>query len=201
MVNKMTIPAELLNLLNTNKGIITNKQAAEIGISRERLRLLANAGDLDHAAAGVYISPDALPDKMYIEQIRKPKIIFSHETALFLHDLTDRDPLKYSVTVPQGYNTSVLSSNGFDVFTVKRELYELGVVPTKTIFGNTVRTYSLERTICDCVRSRNKMDIALVTDALKRYSRRKDKNLHLLMEYAELFRVTKPLRNYMEVLL
>ena len=201
MVNKMTIPAELLNLLNTNKGIITNKQAGEIGFSRERLRLLANMGDLERMAAGVYISPDALPDKMYIEQIRKPKIVFSHETALFLHDLTDRDPLKYSVTVPQGYNTSVLISNGFDVFTIKQELYELGVVPTKTVFGNTVRTYSLERTICDCVRSRNKMDIALVTDALKRYSRRKDKNLHLLMEYAELFRVTKPLRNYMEVLL
>lgn len=197
----MTIPAELQNLLNRNNGTITNKQAGEIGMSRERLRLLANAGDLERMAAGVYMSPDALPDKMYIEQIKKPKIIFSHETALFLHDLTDRDPLKYSVTVPQGYNTAALISNGFDVFTVKKELYESGVVQTKTVFGNPVRVYSLERTICDCVKSRNKMDIAVVTDALKRYSKRKDKNLHLLMEYAELFRITKLLRNYMEVLL
>ncbi|MCL2863892.1 MAG: hypothetical protein FWE54_07470, partial [Methanimicrococcus sp.] len=94
-----------------------------------------------------------------------------------------------------------LISNGFDVFTVKKELYESGVVQTKTVFGNPVRVYSLERTICDCVKSRNKMDIAVVTDALKRYSKRKDKNLHLLMEYAELFRITKLLRNYMEVLL
>jgi predicted transcriptional regulator of viral defense system len=195
------VPIELQKLLDNNGGIVTNKLAREIGISRERLRLLASAGDLERVVAGVYTSLDALPDKMYAEQIRKPKIIFSHETALFLHDLTDRDPLRYAVTVPQGYNTSALASGGFDVYTVKRSLYELGAVQMKTAFGHTVKTYGLERTICDCIRSRNKMDIAIVTDAVKRYARRKDKNLHILMEYAESFRVATPLRSYMEVLL
>jgi predicted transcriptional regulator of viral defense system len=152
-------------------------------------------------AAGVYISPNALPDKMYVEQLRKPKIIFSHETALFFHDLTDRDPISYSVTVPQGYNTSALISENFNVFTVKQEFYELGVIQMKTIFGHKVRAYCLERTICDCIRSRNRMDIAITTDAMKRYAKRKDKNLHLLMKYAKSFQVTKSLRSYMEVLL
>jgi len=40
-----------------------------------------------------------------------------------------------------------------------------------------------------------------VTDAVKRYVKRSDKNLNILMEMAETFRVTKPLRNYMGVLL
>jgi predicted transcriptional regulator of viral defense system len=195
------VPVELQKLLDSNGGIVTNKLAWEIGISRERLRLLANVGDLERVAAGVYMSRDALPDKMYAEQLRKPKIIFSHETALFLHDLTDRDPLRYAVTVPQGYNTSALSSDGFDVYTVKRPLYELCVVQMETVFGHPVKTYDLERTICDCIRSHGKMDIAIMTDAVKRYARRKDKNLHILMKYAELFRVTKQLRSYMEVLL
>lgn len=195
------LPTKLQKLLNKNNGTVTNKQAAEIGVSRERLRLLVNAGELERVAAGVYVSPDALPDKMYIAQVRKSKIIFSHETALFLHDLTDRDPLCYSVTVPQGYNTTALVSDGFDVFTVKRVCYELGIIKMKTMFGHNVKTYNLERTICDCIRSRNKMDVAIVTDAMKRYAKRRDKNLNLLMEYAKTFGVSKLLGNYLEVLL
>lgn len=192
---------ELRDLLDKYNGTITNKQANEAGIHRESLRQFVNAGALERTAAGVYISPDNMPDKMYIEQQRKPKMIYSHETALYLHDLTDRDPISYSVTVPRGYNTSVISREGFSVYTVKRELHELGAVRMKTIFGNAVTTYDLERTICDCIRSRNLMDITIVTDAVRRYARRNDKKLNVLMQMAEVFRIAKPLGSYLEVLL
>ncbi|HWP79620.1 MAG TPA: type IV toxin-antitoxin system AbiEi family antitoxin domain-containing protein [Candidatus Acidoferrum sp.] len=197
----MEMSQELRDLLEKNNGTITNKQAGEAGIYRERLRQLANSGVLERAATGVYISPDVMPDKMYVEQLRKPKMIYSHETALFLHDLTDRDPTGYAVTVPRGYHTTALSREGFTVYTVKRELHALGAVRMKTVFGNTVTAYGLERTICDAIRSRNLMDIAIVTEAVRRYVRRNDKNLNLLMQTAEVFRVTKPLRSYLEVLL
>ena len=61
--------------------------------------------------------------------------------------------------------------------------------------------YNMERTICDMLRNRNQMDIVILADALKRYVKRKDKNIPQLMRYAESFRVTKLIRNYMEVLL
>lgn len=138
---------------------------------------------------------------MYAAQQRRPKIIYSHETALFLHDLTDRDPIGYSVTVPTGYSAVRLREDGFTVYTIKRELHEVGVSEMETMFGHTVRVYGLERTICDCLRNRNKMDIAVLTDAIKCYVKRKDKNLNTLMKMAETFRVVKPLRSYMEVLL
>jgi hypothetical protein len=69
------------------------------------------------------------------------------------------------------------------------------------MFGHTVIAYGLERTICDCLRSRNQMDISIVTDAIKRYAARKDKNLNTLMKMAETFGVVKSLRSYMDVLL
>ncbi|MBS3885877.1 MAG: hypothetical protein KGZ41_07530 [Dethiobacter sp.] len=95
------------------------------------------------------------------------KLIYSHETALFLHDLTDRDPINYTVTVPTGYNANNRREEGFIVFSVKRELHQLGTVQMETMFGHRVTAYGLERTICDCIRSR---DIAVVTDAVKRYA-------------------------------
>ncbi|HBW14377.1 MAG TPA: abortive phage infection protein [Proteiniclasticum sp.] len=195
------MPNELQSVLNQNGGIITTAQANEVGVSNERLRLLVHSGDLERVTTGIYVLPDEFTDKMFIVQLRRPKIIYSHETALFLHELTDRDPISYMVTVPTGYNPTRLREDGFTVFTIKRELHEIGVIKLKTIFGNSVTVYDMERTICDCLRSRNNLDIAVVTDALKRYVKRKDKNLNKLMQMAETFKVTKLLRGYLEVVL
>lgn len=197
----MAVPNELQSALKQNGGIITTVQANEIGVSNERLRLLVNSGELERVITGIYVLPKEFADRMYIVQLRRPKIIYSHETALFLHELTDRDPINYMVTVPTGYNPTRLREDGFTVFTIKRELHEIGVTKLTTVFGNAVMVYDLERTICDCLRSRNNLDIAVVTDAVKRYAKRKDKNLSKLMQMAETFKVTKLLRGYMEVLL
>jgi predicted transcriptional regulator of viral defense system len=197
----MAVPNELQSIMKQSGGIVTTAQANEVGVSNERLRLLVNTGDLERVTTGVYILPDAFADKMYITQLRRPKIIYSHETALFLHELTDRDPISYMVTVPTGYNPTRLQEDGLTVFTIKRELHKIGVIKLTTMFGNSVMVYDLERTICDCLRSRNQLDIAVVTDAIKRYAKRKDKNLNTLMQMADIFQVTKLLRSYMEVLL
>lgn len=197
----MPIPEKLRTLLMQKEGTVTTAEANEAGVSNERLRLLVKSGELERAAFGVYILPDELADKMFIAQLRRPKIIYSHETALFLHDLTDRDPLSYTVTVPAGYNIAQLRKERFTVYSIKRELHDLGVTKLTTMFGYIVIVYGLERTICDCLRSRNRMDISVVTDAVKRYVLRKDKNLYTLMKMAETFGVSKLVRSYMEVLL
>jgi len=197
----MVMPDNLQLVLAQNGGMLTTAQANEAGFSNERLRLLVKSGELERVSFGVYVSPDELVDKMYASQLRRPKTIYSHETALFLHDLTDRDPISYSVTVPTGYNAIRLRDESFIVYSIKRELHEVGAMQVLTMFNNAVIAYDIERTICDCLRSRNQMDIAVVTDAIKRYTKRKDKNLNTLIRMAKMFQVEKPLRSYMEVLL
>ena len=53
-------------------------------------------------------------------------------TALLFHDLTDREPLKYIITVRTGYNSSRLKENGFQVYTVKKDLHEIGIIAMQT---------------------------------------------------------------------
>lgn len=197
----MSLPSEIREALAHYGGVITTSQANDLGFSNERLRLLEGAGALERVTHGVYIEPNDFVDKMYVVQLRRPKAIYSHETALFLHGLTDRDPMSYTVTLPTGYNAMRLRRDGINVFTVKQALHRLGTVQARTVFGHLVTAYGLERTICDCIRSRNQMDIAVVTDAVKRYARRGDKNLNILMTMAETFRVAKTLKGYLEVLL
>ena len=67
--------------------------------------------------------------------------------------------------------------------------------------GNTVRAYSVERTLCDILRPHSSVDIQVVTGAFKCYATRTDKNIPLLSEYAKTLKVEKKLRAYLEVLL
>ncbi len=191
----------LETLIEEHGGVITSKLADDHNIHREYLRELIRQGKLERVAYGVYITPDVWEDKMLIHQLRRKKMIYSHGTALFLHDLTDREPLVYSVTVPDGYNTKMLKIEGLFVHVVKVELFELGMCYAKTVFGNTVKTYDPERTICDLIRDRNNQDPAIITDALKRYVAKKDNDLNKLVTFAEKFRVKKIVNTYLEVLL
>ena len=191
----------LETLIEEHGGVITSKLVDDHKIHREYLRELLRQGKLERVAYGVYITPDVWEDKMLIHQLRRKKVIYSHGTALYLHDLTDREPPVYSVTVPDGYNTQMLKKEGLYVHVVKVELFEVGVCKAQTVFGNTVKTYDPERTICDLIRDRNNQDPTIITGALKRYVARKDKDLNKLIAFAEKFRVKNILNTYLEVLL
>ena len=193
---------EKIKLLFEERGaVITTADAREAGISKNALGLLVASNAAERVSYGVYAPPGTLIDKMFIIQRNMSKVIYSHETALFLHDLTDRDPIRYIVTIPTGYNSQRLKAENMKVYSIKKEFHRLGETLAPTIFGNNVVTYNPERTICDCIRSRNQMDPEIVTNALKRYVERRDRNLNLLMEYASKFNVSNILRTYMEVLL
>ena len=49
--------------------------------------------------------------------------------------------------------------------------------------GHTVKIYDMEKTICDCVRYRNKIGIDTVKECINEYLKRKDKDLNKLIKY------------------
>jgi len=197
----MPAPIKLRNLIHKNEGFISAKQANMIGISNERLRLLLKAGDIEKVDHGVYTLPGIAVDKLHIIQMRRSKVIYSHETALYLHSLIEDEPEQYTVTVYTGYSPARLRNQNIKVFFINEGLIDLGFTQLETKYGNMVNAYNMERTLCDCLRNRNQLDPFIITEGIKAYIKRRDKNLNVLMDMAEIFRVTKPLKNYLEILL
>ena len=197
----MTQFEQLEHLLENQDGMLRTSQVIAAGISKPVFYQFVRSRGLEQAAHGIYLSKDAWVDAMYLLHLRCPQVIFSHETALFFHDLTDREPLAYSVTVKTGYNPTRLRNDGVQVFTIKAQLHEVGLTTAQTPFGHNVPVYDKERTICDVLRSRSHIEMQTFQGALKAYVRRKDKDLQTLMLYAKKFRVEKSLRQYLEVLL
>ena len=192
---------QLDQLLETQDGMLRTAQVVSAGISKPVFYDYVHSRELERVAHGIYLSKDAWVDAMYLLHLRVEQAVFSHESALFFHDLTDREPSPYAITVRRGYSTTRLKAEGLSVYTIKPELYEVGLTTGQTPFGHTVPVYDMERTICDLLRSRSSIEIQTFQGALKMYARRKDKDLRTLMRYAGMFRVEKILRQYLEVLL
>lgn len=197
----MNYTEKLKQLISEKNGLIITSDLSERNIPRQFLKQFVEMGLLEKVDRGAYISPESFDDEMYRLQARFKPIIYSHDTALYFHNLTDRDPIEYTVTVYSGYQTTKLKEMGMNVFSVKKDLFEIGLSEGKTLLGRPVRMYNTERAICDCVRSRSKMDVAVITDALKRYVKSDDKNIPKLMRYAEIFKISSIVRGYLEVLL
>lgn len=182
--------------------VITNKEAEELGYTRHNLSELTKSGQLERLRPGLYQLKGKVIDDFVLISSNSIRIIFSHQTALYLHDISDRTPNVFHISVPQGYNASHIKNRYKDlqVHYVKKDLYEIGKTQIKSPQGNLIPVYDIDRTICDIIIDREKIDKQIFTDAIKRYFKSPNKNLRRLIKYSRLFKIENEIRKYMEVL-
>lgn len=180
--------------------VLSTEQLLDVGISKTTLTNYVREGILERCGHGYYTMPNTITDDIYLMMLRSKHIVFSHETALFLNGISDRTPFIHAVTIPSNAAIPSTIKKQCKCYYVKPELYQIGMIEKNTTFGNTVRCYDAERTICDILRSRNRMDEETVIAALKNYSTSPHKNLNNLGKYASQFRISEKVRQYMEVL-
>ena len=184
-------------LARKNNGIVTTKMLDENNIHRQYLKSLVDDGYFIKVSRGIYVTPDRDISEFYVMSEQYKTAIFSHNTALYLYNLTDRTPFTLDMTFP----SNIRPSN--DMLTphyINKERLEIGATIKLLEDGTTIRIYNMERTICDIIRDRNKIDSQIFNTALKEYMKRSDKNLNVLYEYAVKFKILKILKMYLEVL-
>jgi predicted transcriptional regulator of viral defense system len=192
---------EIMKIVHSNNGVISSGQLTSLGIHRYYLRRLVDKGILERTARGIYALPNVLEDEFLTLQTKYKRGIFSNNTALYLHGLTDRTPDRFEMTFPLNYNTSQLPADSVVFYRVKNEWYSLGIVSVKTPSGNTVSAYSIERSLCEILKGRSNVGIEIISAAYKQWAGNKKKDLQSLSKYAKIFRVEKKVTSYLEVLL
>ena len=197
----MTKNELMTSLIMEHNGYLMTSIVQEAGISRTYLSKYVKDRELEQVEQGVYILPEVWPDPFYVLQLKNKGAIFSNETALYLHGLMEHEPLKIYVSVKRGYNATHLIKKGIKPYYIRQETFEQGVTSVKTSFGNNVRVYDIDRTICDIIQRKDEMDIQVFQLALKEYMTGKRKNVHRLMEYAKLLGIESKVRVYTEVML
>jgi predicted transcriptional regulator of viral defense system len=199
-VMKVDETNKVFKLMEDRGGYLTSKEARENGIENKKLQRMAARGFIERAAYGLYVNGNTLPDPFYVAQYRCPKGIFSHETALFLNGLSDRDPLRLMMTIPSGWNSKMLPEDNIVFFYSKPDKMKLGISEVETSSGLKVKVFDSERTLCDCLKNVEKLDRDLVITALKRYVKEKNRDSTKLLEYATELKIRDMVFRYLEVL-
>lgn len=188
-------------MVNRGNGYLLTSDVVKEGISKPTLASYVTYKSMERVGRGVYLLDDEWSDELYLLYLQNRRIYFSHETALYLHGLMEREPSQITVTVRAGYNASHLRKRKVRVYQVKEEVYSLGVSDIQTNYGNHVAVYDRERTICDLIKNKENTDIQVFRTAMKEYMYSGGKNLPNLMNYASKLHVEKEVRKYTEVML
>lgn len=191
---------QLHNMIELNNGYLFSSEAEALGISRTYISKYIKENSMEKVARGIYVTEDTWPDDLFVLQRTYSDIIYSGETALYLHQLIDREYSEISVSVPIGFSGSRLREKGIVIHQEKPETHELGVEEITTNFGNKVLAYNKERCICDLIRNRGKYEVQNFQTAIKSYMRSKNKDLSRLAGYAEALKIRDEVMRYVEVL-
>ncbi len=197
----MDFYGKILKIVEKNNGYVTTKEVVKNGINKTFLTNLVKNGTLVRISRGYYGLPNYIEDEYYKIASKSKNARFSMATALYLHNLSDRTPLVYNITLPFGYSGVLQKEKKVILNFVKRELLDLGVIEMTSPFGMKIKVYDIERTICDIIKNKNKIDAEIFSKALKDYAKSKNKNLSKLTKYARAMNIEKKVSEYMEVLL
>lgn len=177
-------------IMEENNGIVSTRLIEPLEISRQYLLILESNNEIERVSRGIYQSPDVFEDSFYSFQYKYKKVIFSHMNALYFYDMTEEFPYNYTVTVPQSYHVDTVNEK-CNVFYVSDDMFELGICEVETPNGNKVRAYDVERSICDIIRSKNRMDLEQIKKAIRQYMKNPNKDMSKLSEYSKKMGINK----------
>lgn len=197
----MDYKLKILSIANTNNGYVTTKEVTNNNIPKIYLTELVRDEKLVKVSRGFYMLPDCFEDDYYKIQLSNKNAIFSLETALYLYNYSDRIPVKYYVTVPLNYGGNLLKNKNVQLIYTKKEWLNLGVKEIKSSYGLPIKVYDVDRTICDIIKNKNKVNPEIFSKAMKEYVSSKEKNIIKLYEYAKKLNILDEVRKYIEVML
>jgi len=186
-----------------NGGILKTSQALDHGIHRRTLYAMRDAGMLERLDRGLYrlaeLPPLSEPDLVTVA-LKIPKGVLCLISALHFHDITTQIPHAVSIAVPRGTEPSRINFPPINTYWFSGDAFTAGV-EQHLIDKTPVQIYSVEKTLADCFKYRNKIGMDTVLEALSLYSENRKPEPRKLIHFAKICRVDKVMRPYLEAMI
>lgn len=185
-----------------NHGILRASTAIELGVPQHVLYKMVAVGELVREAPGIYrlqeSEPLGNPDLVQIS-LRVPRAVICLISALYFHELTTQIPHQVHIALPRDVKTPKIEYPPIRAFHFSETSYRSGV-EERVLDGVPVKIYSMEKTIADCFKFRERIGLSIALEALKDYLKSPRPKLQLVLKYARVNRVEKVMRPYLESL-
>jgi predicted transcriptional regulator of viral defense system len=192
-----------IEIFTAHKGTLKTSQAIALGISPRTLYAMRDAGIIRQISRGVYqLASNELmgnPDLISVA-LRIPKAIICLISALHFYGMTTQIPHKVYIALPQSAEKPRLDFPPLDIVWLSEKSYRAGITEQQ-VDGIPIKIYSMEKTIADCFKFRNKIGIDVALEALRDYVKLPDRQLDQLLVYARIDRVESLIFRYLEALI
>lgn len=182
----------------STKGILKPKDIDEQG-RYYFVRKAMDAGDVVRLKNGLYATEDTLADTMVDVECIVPGGVLCLYSAWQHYGLTTQIPGSIYVAVEKHRKVVVPAFPPIKLCYWEQKYYEMGVIEAD-VAGHRLRIYDIERAVCDVVRFRNKVGMDVMTEVLRAYLSRKDRNIARLTEYARKMRIATIMAQYLSVM-
>jgi len=184
-------------------GMMRTCEALRAGIHPRTLYVLRDTGILERLSRGIYrlaaARPLGNPDLVTVA-LRAPESVVCLISALAFHELTTQIPHEVYVAIPRGAEPPRLDHPPLRTFWFTGKAFTEGI-ESHRLDGVPVRIYCREKTLVDCFKYRNKIGLDTVLEAIRLYKQSRRTNVEALMRYADICRVAKVMRPYLEAML
>ena len=185
------------------KPFYTKPNLDDMGFSWYQIKKLIENGILEKLNAHVYESKvygDVVNDFNYVNEFIPDGVICKLSAANY-YGYTNFMPRKIDVAVP--YDKKINNLPDYPPIKLcypKGNRYSSNIVEINTELDH-FKIYSKEKTVCDILINKNKIDVEEVKNVLIGYLNDSDRDLNKLYKLAVELKCEKTLRTYMEVLL
>jgi predicted transcriptional regulator of viral defense system len=174
--------------------------ALRLGVHRRTLYALRDAGSIEALSRGLYrlagAPPLGNPDLVAVA-LKVPRGVICLLSALAYYDLTTQIPHEVYVAISRDSEPPRLDYPPVRSFRFSEPAFSKGI-EIHRVDGVPVRMYDREKTLADCFKYRNKIGLDTVLEALRLYRERGRPNIEALLRYAEICRVARIMRPYLE---
>ncbi|AIQ10797.1 hypothetical protein PDUR_01235 [Paenibacillus durus] len=193
---------DIIELFRDYNGIVNTNILKEKQINYYQLNKLEALGKIVKLKRGLYALKDInyMVDEIVEAALFVPKGVLCLYSALAHHELTTYTPSEYHFAVSRKERKPALPDYPpIRLFSYDDDTFDMGIEKIEKD-GHVIKVYDMERTICDTVKYRNKLDANVVKESLNNFSNSRKRNYTQLLKYAEKLRVKSILNNYLEVL-
>jgi predicted transcriptional regulator of viral defense system len=203
MNNQTSAIERAIQQFSAHAGILSTGQSLALGIAPRTLYSMRDSGLIRQISRGVYqlavFEPIQNPD-LVITALRIPKAVICLTTALNHYGITTQIPRKVFIALPRDAEKPRMEYPPLDIIWLSHNSYSAGI-SVQTMDGIPVKIYSLEKTIADCFKFRNKIGEDVALEALKEYLNLLARDLEQLIMYLKIDRVESMVEPYLRALI
>ena len=187
--------------MQQHENILRTCELKERGFYYNKIKSILESGEIEQVRRGFY----RLTDEMSFSDVPVIKKLFPDgvicmESALDYYGYTDRVPECWHLAV-DSRSARVRFNIDYPIVKphfIKTERYTIGITEA-IIDGTTIKIYDKDRTICDILFHRNKIDAEVFNIAIKRYAADREKMIPNLIKYSKILHIEKKVREVLGI--